>query len=187
MKDLENLEKEILTISVVKANLYGLLFMLPVAFIFGYPFYLLHGRLSISEWGTSNIIMFLTAVVVGVIVHELLHGITWARFSSKGFESIKFGVMWKMLTPYCHCKEPLTVRSYLWGAVVPAIALGFLPALAAIIIGSTGLLYFGTFFTIAAIGDFMIIYLLRNENKDDWVQDHPSKAGCIIYRETTVD
>lgn len=184
MKKPENYEKETLTISVVKANLYGLLLMIPVAFIFAYPFYLMHGSLSISGWGTSGAIIFLVAFFLGIIVHELLHGITWARFASKGFKSIKFGVMWNMLTPYCHCKEPLTVHAYLWGAIMPAIVLGFLPALAAIIIGSVGLLYFGIFFTIAAIGDFMIIYLLRNEDKNTLVQDHPSEAGCIIYRDT---
>ena len=32
------------------------------------------------------------------------------------------------------------------------------------------------------LGDFLIINLLRKENKDDFVEDHPSEAGCYIYR-----
>jgi hypothetical protein len=40
------------------------------------------------------------------------------------------------------------------------------------------------FFTMAAAGDFMIINLIRKENKIDFVQDHPSEAGCYIYRKT---
>lgn len=35
---------------------------------------------------------------------------------------------------------------------------------------------------IAAIGDFMIIYLLRKEDMHNLVEDHPSEAGCYIYR-----
>jgi hypothetical protein len=34
----------------------------------------------------------------------------------------------------------------------------------------------------AALGDFLIINLLRKENKSDLVQDHPSEAGCYLYR-----
>jgi len=35
---------------------------------------------------------------------------------------------------------------------------------------------------VVAAGDFLIINLLRKENKDDFVEDHPSEAGCYIYR-----
>jgi hypothetical protein len=65
---------------------------------------------------------------------------------------------------------------------MPAIILGIIPSLAAIILGNPGLLVFGMFFTLAAGGDFLIINLLRNESKDDLVLDHPSEAGCYIYR-----
>lgn len=87
-----------------------------------------------------------------------------------------------MLTPYCHCKEPLNVRQYIIGAIAPAILLGIVPSIVAIMIGNPGLLLFGMFFTIAAAGDILIINLLRKENSSDLVQDHPSEAGCYIYR-----
>jgi hypothetical protein len=38
------------------------------------------------------------------------------------------------------------------------------------------------FFTVAAAGDFLVIKLLLKESKEDWTQDHPSEAGCYIYR-----
>jgi hypothetical protein len=95
---------------------------------------------------------------------------------------MKFGVLWKTLNPYCHCQEPLRVRQYIIGAITPAIILGFIPSILAIVIGNLELLLFGMFFTMAALGDFLIINLLRKENKSDLVQDHPSEAGCYIYR-----
>jgi hypothetical protein len=127
-------------------------------------------------------IIIIGILILGIIVHELIHGITWAKFADNGFKSIKFGVLWKMLTPYCHCKEPLTVRQYTIGAIAPAIILGFLPAIIAILTGNLGLLIFGIFFTMAAGGDFLIVNMISKENKDDLVQDHPSEAGCYIYR-----
>ena len=87
-----------------------------------------------------------------------------------------------MLTPYCHCKENLKVNQYILGAIMPAIILGVIPALLAILFGSIGLLAFGIFFTIAAMGDFLIIFLLRKENRNTLVLDHPTEPGCFIYR-----
>ncbi|MEK9603615.1 MAG: DUF3267 domain-containing protein, partial [Flavobacteriaceae bacterium] len=121
-------------------------------------------------------------LILGIVLHELIHGITWAKFSKEGFKSIKFGVLWKMLTPYCHCKEALNVRQYIIGAITPAIIMGIVPSIIAIMIGNFELLIFGMFFTMAAGGDFLIINLIRKENSSDLVQDHPSEVGCYIYR-----
>lgn len=101
---------------------------------------------------------------------------------SQGFKSIKFGILWKMLTPYCHCREALNVKQYIIGAFTPAIFLGIVPSLVAIATGNFGLLIFGIFFTVSAGGDFLVINLIRKENSTDLVQDHPSEAGCYIYR-----
>lgn len=87
-----------------------------------------------------------------------------------------------MLTPYCHCREALKVKHYIFGALLPAILLGILPATLAILTGYLPLLLAGIFFSMAAGGDVMIVRLLRHEQKDDLVLDHPSEAGCEIYR-----
>ena len=65
---------------------------------------------------------------------------------------------------------------------MPGIILGIIPSIIAIVTGSLGLFIFGLFFTLAAGGDFMIVNLLRDEPKNNLVQDHPSKIGCYIFR-----
>lgn len=188
---IEVFHKDQLTIDLVKANVFAIVLMLPIVLIFGLPYFLIWGIgfnssdirsltkvLSPELMGLVLILVF----TLGIILHELIHGIVWSRYTSNGFKSIRFGVLWKMLTPYCHCKEPLQVKEYVIGALMPAIILGFIPGILAIIIGNFGLLIFGIIFTTAASGDFMIINLLKNEDKDDYVQDHPSEAGCFIYR-----
>ena len=164
--------------------------MIPVILIFGGLFVLFNGfhlKGAGSAFSTGNsgldFVLFIVAIVAGIVLHELIHGITWAIFTKNGFRSIRFGVLWKYLTPYCHCKEPLKIKHYLAGAITPAIFIGFIPAIVGIIIGSESLTVYGMIFTVAAIGDFMIIHLLRKENRNDYVQDHPSEAGCYIYRE----
>ena len=161
--------------------------MIPVFLIYFIPFYFLwKDSISLKEiFKPESWMSFLKWVLIfsgGVIAHELVHGITWALFAKNGFRSIRFGVMWRMATPYCHCKEPMQIKQYLSGAITPFIFVGLLPAIYAIAVGSIGWLLFGIFFTIGAIGDFMIIDLLRKEKMTDYALDHPSEAGCYVYR-----
>jgi len=189
MEELTNYTKEKLTIDLVWANVFAILTLVPIIIVFGLPYYLVWG-LGSSEFMDSIMPIDIAfgsfyafgCLIIGIIIHELIHGLSWVGFTKNGFKSIKFGVLWKMLTPYCHCKEPLKVKHYIFGAITPAIILGILPAIIAIGIGSFGLLSFGMFFTMAAAGDFLIINLIRKENWNDLVQDHPSEAGCYIYR-----
>lgn len=182
MEQFKNYNKVQLTIDLVKANIFALVLFIPVIILYVVPFALIWGKEPLlTNWDTYAILAF-PVMIGGTVLHEFIHGATWYPFTKNGFRSIKFGVLWKMLTPYCHCKEPLKVSQYMLGAIMPAILLGFLPAIVAIAIGSFGLLLFAILFTAAAAGDFMIIDLVRKEAADNYVLDHPSEAGCYVYR-----
>lgn len=185
----EGYKREMLTIDIVKANIFAILLAIPVALIYGIPYALLwhNGADAVSQSSESvfngvNILVILGIMFLGIVVHELIHGVTWAIYAKRGFKSIRFGIMLKLLTPYCHCKEPLRVKHYIIGGIMPAIILGILPAIYGIATGDQGILMFGGFLTIAAGGDIMIVYLLRKEKMETMVQDHPSEAGCYVYR-----
>ena len=64
---------------------------------------------------------------------------------------------------------------------MPGLTLGIAPLLIGFVLGHVGLFLFGIFFSIAAMGDFTIVYLIRKEPASAWVQDHPDKIGCIVY------
>lgn len=189
--DENKFHKELRIISIEKANKAGFLLIFPVILVFNGLFALIHGRIFSGYFSANltwtNFLIDLGGavlmIILGIILHELIHGITWALFTKRGFKSIKFGVLWKYLTPYCHCKEPLKMKHYLLGAVAPAILLGFIPAIWGLTAGSFKMMSFGQIFILAAIGDFMIIKLLVGEPLDIYVQDHPSEAGCYLYRE----
>ena len=191
MQELENYKKEKLTVDLVWANVFGILILISIALIFGLPFYFIwQPQIDIIQFMESagfqgaglGFLLVSGILILGIVVHELIHGITWAKYAKEGFKSIKFGVLWKMLTPYCHCQEALNVRQYIIGAIAPAIVMGIVPSIIALMIGNLVLLVFGMFFTMAAGGDFLVINLIRKENSSDLVQDHPSEAGCYIYR-----
>lgn len=189
MKELENLTKENLTINIVWANLFGFLILTPVLFLYGIPFYFIwHHQYPVDRIGAYmdniwvNMLPAVPVILAGIIMKELIHGITWSFYTKHGSKSIRYGMRWKMLTPYCHCKEPLKVKHYVLGAIMPGLLLGVLPAIVALVQGNLAMLIFAIFFTVAAAGDFLMVHLLRKEDRESWVQDHPSEMGCYIYR-----
>jgi len=174
-------------IDIVKANVFGVVLMVVSAILFLVPFFLIwKDRKPIStmlvEFGDS-IPVLLVLMFVGIVVHELIHGLTWAYFAKNGWKSISFGVMWKMLTPYCHCDEPMSIPGYMCGAMMPCVVLGVIPAVVALFIGSLPLLAWGVFFIAAAGGDIWMTWLLTKENPKSMVLDHPSEAGFYILDE----
>lgn len=192
-----NQPKKELTIGALQANVYSLLFVLPVLLLFGLPYLLLWGQTFSFEslaaamktyklWVMLSPLVFLFVLVAGIIVHELIHGLTWAVFCKKGYKSIRYGIMWQYLTPYCHCKEPLLLKHYCLGALMPALLLGGVPSVVALLTGGFLWLLFGLAFTLAAGGDFLVIWMLRNEKKESYVQDHPDKIGCYVLEPVLV-
>ena len=87
-----------------------------------------------------------------IVLHELIHGFTWSRFTPHGFKDIDFGIMLNSLSPYCTCREPLRKGAYITGALMPLIILGIIPTLLSLAVGSTGMLYIGICMIAAEIG-----------------------------------
>lgn len=186
----ENYKQEELTINMSRAHLVALFYFIFFFIVFGVPYFFFwikkmtieNYRSVALDFGTYALLKVLVVLLLGIIAHELIHGITWARFVKKGFKSISFGVAWKYMSPYCHCNEPLTVKHYLIGAIMPGIVLGIVPSLLSLLTGNILLFLFGITFSVAATGDFMMVNLLRKERMNSLVQDHPNKVGCYIYR-----
>jgi len=186
----ENHKQEELTIDMGKANLVALFYFFFFSIVFGVPYFLLWLNTMTLEtyrsialgFGDHKLLKALVVLLFGVIAHELLHGITWSIFATKKFKSISFGINWRYMSPYCHCNEPLLVKHYLLGAIMPGIILGIVPLLLALLTGNILLFLFGFIFSVAATGDLMMVNMLRKESMISLVQDHPEKVGCYIYR-----
>ena len=187
--NLNNYIKKPITFTIEQAahlyiRLMGILFVLLVV-----PFIIIHFQsfsiyFSHFSWPIflKDIFLFFISMSIGIILHEAIHGLTWALFVKERLRAIKFGIFKEYLTPYCHCKGFLRVKHYITGAIMPAILLGILPTLWAFINGSLMIFFLGIYFIVAASGDFLIIYLLRNEQRNSFVKDHETLPGCIVYK-----
>jgi len=172
-----------LSISIEKANVYSLIFALPLAALL-VVLYVLRWEVGGAIAGFNSLfgafLTFLIVFLAGVVLHELIHGLTWVFFGRKPLRAIQFGFQLKTLTPYAHCTEPMGVNAYRIGTAMPGILLGLLPALLGIMNGNGWLLAFGVLFTMAAGGDFLILWLLKDVDRRKLVEDHPTRAGCYI-------
>ena len=180
------------TISIATANAVSVVILLASAIVLYAVFFLLYDYRGWFNANTLDLIMdrfiyyylkLMLVLIVGIVVHELIHGLTWGLFAKSGFKSISFGVMWKMLTPYCHCSEPLKVSHYAIGALMPLIVLGFLSAIVALCVKSLFWLTMAIVFIAAAAGDIMVVWNLRKEKRNSMILDHPSEAGYLVYEE----
>ncbi|AFY53200.1 hypothetical protein Riv7116_0606 [Rivularia sp. PCC 7116] len=176
--------KKDLSVSMVKANLYAVFAALPfIVILVGVDIYVGQRRNYFDELFSlepKSFSLFMLAIFIGVIIHELIHGITWQFFSKKKSNAIRYGIDWKTMSPYAHCKEPMEIKAYRLGAVMPAIILGFLPAIVGILTGNSFIFIFGLVFILAAGGDILILWLIRNVKAGSLVEDHPKRAGCYV-------
>jgi hypothetical protein len=183
MKEKQNNLKEY-AISFRRANIYSfvLMFLIILSFTYGYG--------EIWGYGDNGIRIelikssFLFVFLLGIVFHEILHGLTWSIYAKSGFKSIKFGFKWKHLTPFCHCTEELKVKHYKRGAVMPLLVLGLLPSIYAVIVGNSTVFFYGLVFTCVSAGDIIVLFMLRKLNNEIYIFDHPNKMGFYVKSDT---
>jgi hypothetical protein len=181
-------ERKDLSVSMGMANVLSLLFVIPSIGILLLLYLILWGFSGLSSIKSdiyANLPYIIILLVISILLHEIIHGIAWAYFGKKSIKKIKYGISLKTLTPYAHCMEPMNIRGYRLGAIMPGIIMGLVPSIIGLITGVASIMLYGLFFTAAAGGDFLIIWLLRKENKNVMVKDHPSRAGCYVEPEKT--
>ena len=170
------------SISLLQANFQMVFVAVPAVLLFAIPYALIWDAADLFALSRSALGVLVIAILAGIVVHEAIHGITWKLATGKPFGVIRFGFDWKTVTPYAHCREPMRADAYRLGAGMPLLLMGVLPSIAGIATGSAAVMAFGLFFTFAAGGDMLILWLLRDVRGTELVEDHPSRAGSYVLR-----
>lgn len=165
-----------LSIPVHRANVLGVpIFLVCTAGVM-IPYIAVHGPdgfgVLVSGWA-------LVALVAGVVAHEGLHALGWIAAGVRPSD-IRFGVFWKMMTPYAHSRAPMPARAYRLGCALPGVAIGLVPAAAGIAAGSLPVAAFGAFFLAGAGGDFLVLWMIRHVEAETLVKDHSDAVGCLV-------
>ena len=177
-----------LTVSIMQANVVGILMTLPIIAVIVAGFILVNRSREASPvlpWPDSlNMVLFLVSFVIFVFAHEGIHGLCWSFGAKNGLKDIEFGFVAKMLTPYCTCKVPLRRPVYITGTLMPMTLLGIIPSVISIFIGHPYILLAFLVQIVAGAGDLLIVIsLLRHKTagKDIIVLDHPYECGLVLF------
>ena len=127
----------------------------------------------------KNCMWFCLLMLLGIVIHELVHGFTWLLLLHKGFSHLSFGLM--SGGAYCHIDVPMVKKNYVIGALMPLLLIGFVPWAAGIVAGSLLWMLLGGIFIGAAAGDLMIVWAIHNEPADTLIYDHPILPGSYVY------
>jgi len=177
----DGFRKTELTISLKKAMLMAIVLWLIYSTLSSVLFslrYSVSQRLSLRDY-----IIMLPIILVLIVVHELVHGITW-RFLVQDKKSIEFGFTPQRMTPYCTCSEPLSRSKYVLGGIMPFLVLGVLLTVIAIFTGSKFLLTLASLNVFGAGGDLTVLiklFLYKSSAKEMVILDHPTDCGCLIF------
>ncbi len=147
------------------------------------PFWLMHGIKGWLEMSPLTGLALAAALLVLLVVHELLHALAWLVAGRLRWEQISFGFDRASLNPYTHIAAPMTAHAYRIGAVTPGLVTGALPTLAAWALGSGPLSLIGAFMSVGAVGDVIVLWVIRQVPGDTLVLDHPTRAGCWVKEE----
>lgn len=185
-KEKEGFDARLEKISVLGANVFGILVMLITAAI-SYPlFVVVNGSDALDPNrvfgfpGPVGLLFFLVLYAVSIFVHEFIHGFFWHFPCKKKWGSIDFGFNPKNITPYCHCCEALSVPVYFWGAIAPTLILGVLPIIIGIFSKILFLVTLGVVGVVGGCGDILVIWTLR-KHKDCQLFDHPYEVGYAYF------
>lgn len=171
------------SVSLVMANVLSLAAMFPLIALAVAPFGLIHGWAAVGRslsWLGYQLLLAAAVFAVSVVAHEGLHAVGWLIFAGVPRSEIEFGI--RQLTPYAHTSATVEAGPYRIGIALPALLLGALPAIVSWLTGSGVLMVYGALMLVAAAGDILVLWLLRDVPASRLVQDHPTRAGCRVLQ-----
>lgn len=155
--------------------------LLPLALLLFAAPLLLHALLHGLDLGAALQIGLLPAFLLFIVAHEVTHAVGWKFASGLPWSRFSFGIDWKTLSPYCHAKDAMGMTPYRFGALLPLVITGVLPALYGLLAADGTWTLLGAVMISGAIGDLYVVWLLRAAPAAALARDHSSHAGCWLY------
>ena len=170
------------TMSVARANLVAVAWLPVAAGLVLAPFAARWGApaLAAAIPGPGRLPAMLAVLLGSVLLHELAHAAGFLLLAGAPRSAVRLGFHRRTLTPFAACSTPVRASAYRASALLPAVALGLLPGLAAFVTGS-GLLALWSWTMLAvAGGDLAAVWAIRGVPPDTLVLDHPVRVGCLV-------
>lgn len=168
------------TVSMVQANIMGIIFGLMLSIPICLVYYLKFGYLFVEPEPNS-----VEQIIVGIlflasfVIHEGIHGLCMYLFNGKNASLIEFGFI--SGNPYCTCQSPISKAKYITFALMPTLVLEVIFTITAFHFGNIWWLALVIGNAFGSGGDFTNIWnVLKFKHKNMKVIDHPYKCGFFV-------
>lgn len=160
---------------MIKLNVYTLLFtvlgMVFIILVFPKP---LDVNLVLSAILVFGFLPF-------IVIHELLHGLTFKLFNNMSWKELKYGIVIKSGVAYCISTVPVKIRAARLSLMMPIYAFCLPIMILGVVLNQFELVFFGFLYASGSTGDFYYMWKLRNTKKEYYMfEEMPTKTGYEI-------
>lgn len=189
MNEEQHLTKSDLSFSFAQAALVAIALIPFVAAVCLLPYLLIWGSTSLLHDNSAMLhpLILVPLTFVGIIAHELLHGLGYVIFGRLRWSVVRFGLKLKSLTAYAYTDSHVTAASHKRLVALPAFILGIIPVCVGTASGVGWLTLYGFLMLIGTGGDMAILWKLRNVHPNAHVLDNPDRAGCWVFSQQPCD
>ncbi|ENB9404490.1 MULTISPECIES: DUF3267 domain-containing protein [Bacillus cereus group] len=173
-------KETIVTISMVKLNVYAFLIIFVLAFGISFLHAFLSGGVQL-EFTLPTTFLFIIAMLVLICIHEAIHLIGFRYIGGVPWSELKWGVNWKLGVAYAHSKQAITVKQMKKVLMLPFLPTGILPIVLGLAMNLEPLSFLGILLTAGCMGDIALYQKVSKFPDDALVKDHPSKPQFTVY------
>ncbi|PEU90071.1 diaminopimelate epimerase [Bacillus anthracis] len=173
-------KETIVTVSMVKLNIYAFLIIFALAFGIGYLHIFLSGGVQF-EVTLLTMFLFIIAMLVLVCIHEAIHLIGFRYIGGVPWSELTWGVNWKLGVAYAHSKQAITVKQMKKVLMLPFLPTGILPIVIGLATNMPSISFLGILLTAGCMGDIALYQKVSKFPDDAQVKDHPSKPQFTVY------
>jgi len=162
---------------LIKLNIWAIVFII-VGIALTYVFFWGNVLVTINPFGA---ILYMLALFIFIIIHELLHGISFVLFSKNKWSTMKFGVSVKSGVAYCISLVPIKIPRARLSLMMPIYVVCLPVYVYALVTGNFALATLGVLLASGSVGDFYYMWKLRAISKSLYMYEElPTKTGYEI-------
>lgn len=173
--------KQEFLLTELKLSIIGLPYIVAVTLL-SFTCYLLIWDSNDLLWGIHQFFTFLCIplVITGLFLEEFFFRLTLALFCKFPMSRFWYGFNLNQLMKCGGREIPSGIKCYRWAIALPHIISGIVPLTVGIIINYPFVYIFGYLFTLAAVGDVVLLWESRHIDSQTSVTEHPSGNGIML-------
>lgn len=122
----------------------------------------------------------LALLLAGLLLHEAVHVAGYYLFGRAPRGSVRLGPGGAGFALRARCERPVSARAFRGVLVLPALLLGLLPGVVAVVAGSWLLVIWAVWMLVVAASDLVALWAMRDLTAATPVRAHTLRPGCEV-------